>query len=86
MYQPRPEKEPSGCLQTLVITKIILQILAVPLLLIGGGIMAVLLFFFTLSINPLLALLVIVIAGLSLYTLGKWEAKRTRQEASRDDY
>ena len=84
MYQPRPQKEPSGCLQTLVITRIILQILAVPMLLIAGGILAVLLFFFTLAVSPLLALLVVVVAGALLYSLGKWEARRTRHEVPPD--
>jgi hypothetical protein len=85
MYQPRPQKEPSGCFQTIIITKIIVQILAVPLLMIGGGIAAVLFFFFTLTVSPFLALLVIVIAGLLLYWLGRWESKRVQRETSGDD-
>ena len=80
MYQPHPQKEPSGCLQTLVITRIILQILAVPMLLIAGGVAAVLLFFFTLSISPILSAFFIVVVGVALYSLGKWEARRTRHE------
>jgi hypothetical protein len=84
MYQPRPQKEPSGCLQTIVITRIILQILAVPLLLIGGGIAAIIAFLFTLAISPLLSLFVIICAGVALFVLGKWEARRTR-ESARDD-
>jgi hypothetical protein len=85
MYQPRPQKEPSGCVQTIVITKIIVQILAVPLLMIGGGIAAVLFFFFTLTISPFLALLVLFIGGLLLYLLGRWETKRVQRETSGDD-
>jgi hypothetical protein len=84
MYQPHPQKEPSGCLQTLVITRIILQILAVPMLLIAGGIAAVLLFFYTLSISPILSAFVIVMAGGALYTFGRWESKRARDQVPRE--
>ena len=75
MYNPRPTKEPSGCLQTLIITRIILQILLVPLLLVAGGIAGVILFFFALTLNPLLGLGVLVLVGIGLYFLGRWEAK-----------
>jgi hypothetical protein len=79
MYNPRPQKEPSGCLQTLIITRIILQILFVPLLLVSGGITAVLLFFFALTVNPLLGLGVLVLGGVGLYFFGKWESSRVPQ-------
>ena len=79
MYNPRPTKEPSGCLQTLIITRIIMQILFVPMLLVAGGIGAVLVFFFALTVNPLLGLGVLVLAGVGLYFLGKWEANRVPQ-------
>jgi len=76
MYSPRPTKEPNGCLQTLIITRIILQILFVPMLLVAGGIAMVLVFFFALTVNPLLGLGVLGIVGVLLYLLGKWESKR----------
>ena len=76
MYNPRPQKEPSGCLQTLIITRIILQILFLPLMLVAGGIAGVILFFFALSVNPLLGLLVLAMVGVGLYFLGRWEASR----------
>jgi hypothetical protein len=76
MYSPRPTKEPNGCLQTLIITRIILQILFVPMMLVAGGIALVLAFFFALTVNPLLGLAVLVVAGFLLYLLGKWEARR----------
>lgn len=79
MYNPRPQKEPSGCLQTLIITRIILQILFVPLMLVAGGIAGVLLFFFALTVNPLLGLLVLVLVGAGLYLLGRWEQNRVPQ-------
>jgi hypothetical protein len=79
MYNPRPTKEPSGCLQTLLITRIILQILFVPLMLVAGGVGGVILFFYALTLNPLLGLGVLVVLGVGLYILGKWEARRVPQ-------
>jgi hypothetical protein len=79
MYNPRPTKEPSGCLQTLIITRIILQILFVPLMLVAGGIAGVIVFFFALTLNPLLGLLVIVLVGVGLYFFGRWETSREPQ-------
>ena len=76
MYNPRPTKEPSGCFHTLVITRIIIQILFVPLALVAGGITAVLLFFYALTVNPLLGLGALVLIGVALYFLGRWEARR----------
>jgi hypothetical protein len=76
MYNPRPQKEPSGCLQTLIITRIILQILFLPLLLVAGGVAGVILFFFALTVNPLLGLLVLALVGVGIYILGRWEAGR----------
>jgi hypothetical protein len=85
MYNPRPTKEPSGCLQTLVITRIVLQILFVPLLLVAGGIAGVILFFFALTVNPLLGLGVLVLLGVGLYFLGKWEARRVPEGPPSND-
>ena len=79
MYNPRPQKEPNGCFQTIVITRIILQILMLPMLLVAGGIVMVLLFFYALTVNPLLGLLVLLVAGAMVYLLGKWETHRLPQ-------
>jgi len=86
MYNPRPTKEPSGCLQTLFITRIILQILFIPLMLVAGGIAGVLVFFFALTVNPLLGLLVLVLVGVGLYLLGRWEQKQVPQGPPKDPY
>jgi len=79
MYSPRPTKEPSGCLQTLIITRIILQILFFPLMLVAGGIAGVILFFYALTVNPLLGLGVLVLVGVGLYFFGRWETSREPQ-------
>jgi hypothetical protein len=85
MYYPQQPKEPSGCMQTLVITRMIFATLLVPMGLIFGAIIAVLLTFYALSIHPLLALLVIVIAGAVLYALAKWESRRISRNNPPDD-
>lgn len=79
MYNPRPQKEPNGCLQTLVITRIIMQILFVPMMLVACGIAGVLLFFFALTVNPLYGLAVLIVVGVLLYAFGRWEARREPQ-------
>jgi hypothetical protein len=86
MYNPRPTKEPSGCLQTLIITRIIMQILLVPLLLVAGGIGAVLLFFFALTVNPLFGLAVLGVIAFLLFLLGKWEQHHAPQGPPHDPY
>jgi hypothetical protein len=79
MYTPRPQKEPSGCLQTVIISRMIFQILLIPLLLVAGGIACVILFFFALTVNPLLGLGVLVLVGFGLDLLGRWEQGRAPQ-------
>jgi hypothetical protein len=85
MYHPPPPREPNGCLQTLVITKVILQILFIPMLLILGALFAVFLFIFAFSENPLLGLLVVAGAGFLLYAAVQWERKRIEREMPPED-
>jgi hypothetical protein len=86
MRPPPPPKEPSGCIQTLVITKIILQILAIPLLMILSGIIAVVLTIFAFSYHPLIGLAAIGGWGLLIVALGKWEWRRVGKEMDLDDH
>ncbi|HWO72618.1 MAG TPA: hypothetical protein VNN21_03590 [Dehalococcoidia bacterium] len=80
-YQNQPPKEPSGCLQTLVITRAILGILFVPILLVVGALLLVLAAFYALTISPLLAVAVIAIGGVMILALAKWESRRVAKEA-----
>jgi small-conductance mechanosensitive channel len=84
-YHPPPPREPSGCLQTLVITRMIFQILAVPIVMIIIGLVAVIIFLYAFSESPLLALLVIGGFGLVLYGIMKWEHRRIQREMPPDD-
>jgi len=79
-YHPPPPSEPNGCIQTLVITWMIFQILFLPLAMIMGMLIAVMLMFFAFSENPLLGLAAIVIIGLLFYVIVKWEQGRVERE------
>jgi hypothetical protein len=80
MYQVPPPKEPSGCLQTAVISRMIAGILLVPLLLIFGGIMAVVLAFYAFATHALLGFGILLIVGLALTALSRWEYVRVKRE------
>ncbi|HLG12263.1 MAG TPA: hypothetical protein VI876_10945 [Dehalococcoidia bacterium] len=84
-YHPPPPKEPNGCLQTLVISKMIFQILAIPILMIFIGLVAVLIFLYAFSENPLLALLVLAIFGFVMYLIMKFEQRRIERELPPED-
>jgi hypothetical protein len=85
-YHPPPPREPNGCLQTLVISKMIFQILAVPIMLIMIGLVGVIVFLYAFSESPLLALLVLVGFGLVFWGLMKWEHRRIEREMPPDDW
>ncbi len=85
MYYPQEPKEPSGCVQSIVITRMIIGILAIPLGLILGAVLAVLLTLWALSINPLLGLAVIVGGILLLIAVARWESNRLGRDIPRDE-
>jgi Flp pilus assembly protein TadB len=81
----RPQKEPSGCLQTIVISKMIVGILLIPIALILGAIVAVLIGFYLLTIHPLFALLFIVGAAGGLIWVARWESRRVGKQKPPED-
>ncbi|MGE0686881.1 MAG: hypothetical protein AB7P33_09070 [Dehalococcoidia bacterium] len=85
MYYPQQQKEPSGCMETFVITKIVFSMLLVPFLMILGAIAAVVLAFYALTIHPLLALLVIVLCGAAFVGFVKWETARVQRQLPPED-
>jgi hypothetical protein len=85
MYQVPPPREPNGCIQTIVITGIILRILVVPLGLIVGSLLAVLLSLYAFSVSPLLALGVIVLSAFVMAGIARWESHRISREFPPDD-
>ncbi len=84
-YHPPSSKEPSGCIQTLVISKVIFQILAVPIFMIFVGLVAVMIFLYAFTESPLLALLVLGVFGFLLYGIMKWEQRRIQRELPPED-
>ncbi len=85
MYYPQQQKEPSGCLQTVIITRIILSILFIPLFMIGSAIFLIILTFYLFTISAPLALIPIVTGALGLVALGRWEQRRVAKENPPDD-
>ena len=85
MYYPQQPKEPSGCIQSLIISRMNIQILAIPLALIMGSIFAVLLALYALTISPFLGLAVVVFFVLLLVFLVRWEGDRITRNAPKDD-
>jgi hypothetical protein len=80
MYQVPPPKEPNGCLQTVVISRMIAQILFVPMLLILGGIVCILLALYAFAEHVLLGVAVVVIAIAVLTVISKWEYDRVKRD------
>ena len=80
MYYPRAPKEPSGCLQTLLITRAIFGVLAIPIGIIAGALVAALITLYIFTVNPLLALIPLSVGVLSIYALARWEKARIEKE------
>lgn len=76
MYYPQQQKEPSGCMETLLITKIVFSLLMVPFAMIMAAIASVVLALYALTVHPLLALLVVIGCGLVFIGFVKWEQIR----------
>ena len=85
MYFPRAPKEPSGCFQSLLITRAIFAILAIPMLLIGGALMATLFTLYLFTVNPALALIPLSIGVVGVYALARWEKARIEKETPPPD-
>jgi prepilin signal peptidase PulO-like enzyme (type II secretory pathway) len=83
-YHPPPPSEPNGCIQTLVISRMIFMILLIPMLLIMGVLFAVMAIFVAYSRNPVLGLLVVTIIGALFYLVVKWEQRRVEREQPPD--
>jgi len=84
MYYPNQQKEPSGCMETLLITRIVFSMLLIPFLMILAAVAAVILAFYALTIHPLLALLVLVLCGAVFMGFVKWESARIKRQMPDD--
>ena len=79
MYQVPPPKEPNGCLQTAVISRMIAQILFVPMLLIFGGVLCVIFAVYAFAANTFLGIAVILVTIVVLTALSMWEYRRVKR-------
>lgn len=79
-YQVPPPKERSGCFQTVVISSMIARILFVPLVLILGGILAVIVALYAFAEHTLLGFAVIAVAVVALTVLSRWEYMRVKRD------
>jgi uncharacterized membrane protein len=84
MYYPKASKEPSGCMQAIIISRMIVAILLIPIGLIIGAIFAVMLALYALSVHPLLGLAVFVAGLLLLLAAVRWESRRVSREIPPD--
>ena len=85
MYYPQQPKEPSGCFQTIMITRMILSILLIPTLALAAVLLGVLGVFYALTVHPLLALFVFLCMVGAIFVAFLWESKRVEREIPRDD-
>ena len=85
VYHPPPPSEPNGCIQTLVISRMIFMILLVPVVLIIGVLFAVMMIFLAYSRHPVLGLVVISIVGTGVYGLVRLERHRIERDHPEDN-
>jgi hypothetical protein len=85
MYYPQPQREPSGCMEALLISRIVFGMLLIPFLMILGAIGAVVVTLLALTVHPLLALLSFALCGAVLILVAKWESARVKRQLPPED-
>ena len=86
MYYPQEPKEPSGCMQTLIITRVVFSLLAVPLAIIGAAMFTLVMTFYLFTVNAPLALIPLALGVAGVAGLYRWEQARISKEMGpRDD-
>lgn len=85
MYYPQAPKEPSGCLETWLITRVIFGMLALPLLIIAGSISLLVLTLYAFTVSPALALIPVGIGAVTLIGFARWERARIDREHPPED-
>jgi hypothetical protein len=75
-----PPKEPNGCLQAALISRMIARILFVPMLLIVGGGGCVVLGIYAFGVSMWLGFGLILVAIIVLIVISKWEYQRAKRD------
>jgi hypothetical protein len=73
---PPPEKEPGGCMETLIISRAVFGILAVPLGIIVGAILGLVLLLWLFSVHVLLGFVGLALIGGGVALYARWERRR----------
>jgi hypothetical protein len=77
--QSPPDKEkPPGCLDTLVIIRVVMGILLVPVALIIGVVVAFALALYLFTVHPLWTLVLVVGLGVGVWLFARWDQRRNR--------
>jgi len=80
-----PPKQTPGCLQTLLLSRMIAQILFVPLLLIGGAAACIVAVVYAATVHFTLAFAVLALTVAVLTAISRWEYIRVKRELPPDD-
>jgi hypothetical protein len=73
-----PEEKPPGCLDLLVITRAVFDVLFWPMVVIFGVIIDGALVLYTLSVHPVLALIPVGLTVLAIWLFARWEQRHYR--------
>ncbi len=75
---PQPEKEPGGCLEVLVISRAVFGILALPLAIMLGVVLALVALVALFSVAWYFGVLGLVVIGAAIAGYARWERTRFR--------
>lgn len=73
---PEPEKEPGGCMEALILTRVALSVLAVPILVLFGAVVGIAAMFYLFSVHWSLGLLFILALFGAIALYARWERSR----------
>jgi hypothetical protein len=77
-YDPPPEKRPSGCLETLIVTRAVFGVLFWPIVALGILLVLFVAAFVLSAVHPALILVPVAAAVLGLALVARWERRRFR--------
>jgi hypothetical protein len=84
-HLPQEPEEPSGCMQSFVILKVLLGILAIPIAVLMGVMTTFVAAIFLYTVNPLLALFPLGLIVAAIFAFARWENARAERERPRED-
>ena len=83
--QRRARTQPSGCWDSIIITRLIIGIVLVPTLILVGAAVAIFVVFYALHYSPFLGLLAILLCIGILAGAARWEARRVARDMPPDE-